>query len=179
MRLLLLRRHPGDDRGPSGLRRASGVGDPAGPMAVRPLVRPLDGQISRLRGRTSRPPQAVLSGRWERVVQRLMLCESEHVPSIRQVRNLFAIVTGARAGKIGALRWEDVDLEVRVPTATIFRQVQFTGLKGSPIFKDPKRRSHRILSLHPSAASALRWWKEKGWKESRRPSVALWQYVRR
>jgi integrase len=97
--------------------------------------------------------------------QRLLLNDSELIAPIRKVRNLLAIATGARAGEIGALRWEDLDLEARVPTATIFRQVQFTGLKGSPIFKDPKRRSHRILPLHPTSAAALRWWKEKGWKE--------------
>lgn len=106
--------------------------------------------------------------------QRLVLCDSEHIAMIRKVRHLFAIVTGARAGEIGALRWQDVDLDAKVPTVTIFRQVQFTGLKGAPIFKDPKRRSHRILPLHPTAVAALRWWKTHGWREyvgvSPRPS---------
>ena len=97
--------------------------------------------------------------------QRLLLCDSEHIAPIRKVRNLLAIATGGRAGEIGALRWEDVNLDADVPTVTIFRQVQFTGLKGAPVFKEPKRRSHRILPLHPTAAAALRWWKSKGWRE--------------
>ncbi len=97
--------------------------------------------------------------------QRLVLCDSEHVAPSRRVRHLFAIATGARAGEIGALRWEDIDLDARVPTVTIFRQVQFIGLKGAPVFKEPKRRSHRILPLHPTAVAALRWWKDHGWRE--------------
>ena len=30
---------------------------------------------------------------------------------------------------------------------------------------DPKKKGHQIMPLHPSAASALKWWKAQGWKE--------------
>lgn len=47
----------------------------------------------------------------------------------------------------------------------VFRQVQFSAVLGKPVFKDPKRNSHRTLPLHPSAVAAMRWWKEQGWLE--------------
>ena len=68
-------------------------------------------------------------------------------------------------GEIAALRWEDIDLDAKVPTAKAFRQLTLIDGNGHPMFKDPKKKSHRIMPLHPSAASALSWWKAKGWKE--------------
>jgi hypothetical protein len=52
-----------------------------------------------------------------------------------------------------------------VPTAKAFRQLSSMDSNGRPVFKDPKKKSHRIMPLHPSATVALVWWKAKGWKE--------------
>lgn len=97
--------------------------------------------------------------------QRLIACGSSLIMDIRKVRNLLAIATGARLGEIGALRWEDVDLDAKIPTVTIFRQLQFIGQKGAAVFKGPKKNSHRVLPLHPTVVRALRWWKMSKWQE--------------
>ena len=95
----------------------------------------------------------------------LLTCTAVDIPAVRKVRNLIAITTGLRMGEMAALRWEDIDLEAKVPTAKAFRQLTAIGRNGQKTFKDPKKKSHRIMPLHPSAAAALRWWKVKGWKE--------------
>lgn len=95
----------------------------------------------------------------------LLSCTAAEIPSVRKVRNLVAIVTGVRVGEISALRFEDLDLEAKVATAKVFRQLTSMDSDGKPVFKDPKKKSHRILPLHPSAVNALRWWKAMGWRE--------------
>jgi integrase len=91
--------------------------------------------------------------------QRLIASDSPHILQVRRVRTLFAVATGCRMGEIAALRFEDIDLGARVPTARVFRQVQKSGRNGALLFKEPKKKSHRILPLHPTLAAALRWWK--------------------
>ena len=98
-------------------------------------------------------------------VTKLLVCESSLIPSMRKVRNLVAIATGARLGELAAWRWEDFDLDTPIPTVKVFRQVQFSAEPGKPVFKEPKRKSHRILPLHPTATKAMRWWMEHGWLE--------------
>lgn len=96
---------------------------------------------------------------------KLLVCSSPLIPAMRKVRNLIAIATGARMGEIGAWRWQDFDLEAPTPTVRIFRQLQFSAEKGRPVFKEPKRKSHRVMPLHRIARKALRWWKDHGWRE--------------
>jgi integrase len=98
-------------------------------------------------------------------VQQLFGCDVDAIAAARQIRNLIAVATGCRLGEMRAWAWSDFDLDAVVPTARIFRQVQFTGPDGEATAKDPKRHSHRVIPLHPSAAAALRWWKTEGWRE--------------
>lgn len=98
-------------------------------------------------------------------VSKLVVCEAVEIPPVRKVRNLVALATGCRLGEIRAWTWADFDLDAVMPTVRVFRQVQFAGPDGEPIAKDPKRHSHRIIPLHPSATKALRWWKAMGWRE--------------
>lgn len=98
-------------------------------------------------------------------VAKLLVCDAPEIPAIRKVGNLVAVATGCRLGEIRAWTWSDFDLDATMATARVFKQVQFTGPEGEAVAKDPKRHSHRIIPLHPSAVKALRWWKATGWRE--------------
>lgn len=80
---------------------------------------------------------------------------------MRHVRYVLALATGMRLAELCALTFDDVDLDSKVPTVKVFRQLVLK--KGGPGFKKPKRNSSRVVPLHPTALQALRWWKAKGW----------------
>jgi integrase len=98
-------------------------------------------------------------------VNQLLSCKAAEIPALRKVRNLVAIATGCRLGESRAWTWSDFQLDAAMPTARVFRQVQFSGAEGEAVSKDPKRHSHRVIPLHPSALKALRWWKKTGWRD--------------
>jgi integrase len=98
-------------------------------------------------------------------VAALITCTSPKIAAVRKVRNVVAIATGCRFGELQALTWRDLDLKARVPTARVFRQLSVPGTNATACFKDPKRKSHRILPVHPLAVRALRWWRDAGWKQ--------------
>lgn len=98
-------------------------------------------------------------------VAKLLSCASAKIPNMRRVRNLLAIATGCRAAEIVGLCWDDMRLDDPIPTVRVFRQLRTPGSKSEAMFKDPKRKSHRILPLHRALVETLRAWKDEGWRQ--------------
>jgi integrase len=126
-------------------------------LLLDPFIRKMVAGAEPLAGRNT-----IIHLRKEQARQ-LLLCASVDIPALRRIRTLLAVATGCRAAELAALRWEDVDLEAPVPTVRVFQQFKGHNRVRQPQFKEPKKKSHRILPLHPTAAMALRWWKETGW----------------
>lgn len=98
-------------------------------------------------------------------VAKLLSCASAKIPNVRRVRNLFAVATGCRAAEILGVCWDDIRLDDPIPTVRVFRQLRVGGSRAEAMFKDPKRKSHRVLPLHPALVETLRAWKDEGWRQ--------------
>lgn len=87
--------------------------------------------------------------------------DGDLVPLKRHARNVLAMLSGLRSGELHALRWCDLDLDVKVPHVRVNRQlVRNQSTMVEPTFKPPKCGSKRNVPLHPLAVAALRRWRE-------------------
>lgn len=76
----------------------------------------------------------------------------------RHARNLLALCAGIRPGEASGLAWERLDLGDD-PAVDVKRT-----LARDRTFREPKRKSFRVVPLHPLAAEALREWRRR-WKD--------------
>lgn len=84
----------------------------------------------------------------------------------RHARYVLAICTGLRAGELSGLSWQHLNLDAKVPTVEVTRQLSARGA-----MKPPKKRSFRTIPLHPCAVAVLRRWKAQATTEAVFPGI--------
>ena len=115
----------------------------------------------------------------------LLTRQSSKVADVRRLRYLVVLAAGLRDKEVQGLVWSDVHLDDGVPHLRVERQllrngpkpfVQYEKLRDEGMSKAdilampnalvglPKRKSRRVMPLHPLAVEGLRYWKRTGWK---------------
>lgn len=121
------------------------------------------GRLRRAYGSVPKPPVVHLL---QADVLKVVAYDGIAVPFRRHTRNVFAMLTGLRAGEVQGLRWSDIHLSDPVPHVRCEQQlVVRRSTPGVPFFKPPKKNSKRTVPLHPFLVALLRRWFEKGWQE--------------
>jgi site-specific recombinase XerD len=98
---------------------------------------------------------------------------SEDIPIFRRLWYVFAITTGARYAEQCGLAWSHLHLDraKRCPHAgcQASKDIEHVHIERQltkkSAFVAPKRNSVRTLPLHPLTLEALRWWRDRGWRE--------------
>lgn len=109
------------------------------------------------------------------------LLSDRSIPDGRKLRYLVALTCGLRLGEINGLTWKDVDFDkglIRIrrqldkigqhPAIPLnqLRKTSKAEIDNLPnaITADPKKGSKRVCPMHPTLATALRWWHDTGYR---------------